>query len=254
MARLNGFNGDLKCPLTSIPTVESEIVSPMIGKSHNLDEPFRPDSIEFEYELTVFKDVREQVRKGEWPTEFLATDNPSGLDGDVPELLKTAGVRKYDPLSAARLVEMDDPVDVGIHLFKELRKRGIPLKNQYNHIPFVEEFVRFIKVLSERLEAILIKAFEAKYYFGLERPETYLEIDGDIITDAVDGAPNHFSYPAGHGSVFAETFNVLDEFFDMDEMAAYVLDALWQGAHYRTLLGVHYPQDNTAGFKLAGVI
>lgn len=255
MARLNGYPTDLECPLTSLPSIESDIVSPMIGNSHNLPEPARPNSNEFIEQVEIFKEVRELVRCKEWPSEFLASYNPSGSDGSVPRFLKSAGVRKYEPITAGRLVEMDDPIDVGIHLFKELRAANVPLKNSYNWQPFVEEYVRFIRVLSERLESILVKAFEAKYYFGLERPETFLEIDGDIITDSKGGAPKHFAYPAGHGSVFAETYNVIKEFFDMDtQVNLEILDALYQGAQYRTMLGVHWPQDNHAGFILADVI
>lgn len=257
-ARIKGYDEPLPVPLTrnSIPK-KSALHSPRHGQAHGIDAPLYPGQPGFDEWLNEVVEVRRQVELMQWPRAYL--ENASGTGG-VPELFKlydkrypdrALGVTEARPQSAAEIVRMDDPVDLGIVLYKALSAMKADLNRDGPHVEFVEGYVQFLRRLSVRIHAALDKIFDVKYFYMLERPETVLGLPGCLFTGDGYGAPNHPSYGAGHGAAAGATESVILNTFDLrEEEQAMVRDACYQFAHYRTLLGVHYRADNDVGLAI----
>ena len=228
----------------------------MVGKAHGQPAPLYPGEAGFAETLDEVIQVRRSVELRQWPTEYLSKEHPvdSSLGAETPVLLRNLGISKRRPSTAAEAVRMDDVTDLGIELFHALRDQGAVLAtvaDGYGHFPFVESYAAFVADLGMASLYALKNIFEVKSHFGLERPETVLNLPGCIVTGDEYGAPNHFSYGAGHGAVAGATEVVINKYFRLtDEQKALVKDAVYQFAHWRTLLGVHYRQDNDCGIRV----
>ena len=229
-----------------------DTVSPNPGKPHDSPPPRHSKE-----DLQEVSEVRRMVELGHWPSEFLA--NESGGGDDVPELLasrRALRLSKRRPTTAALVVTMDDPYSLGEELHKELRARGVRYKEDSDHTRFAEpEFSRaaFARDLASANAKALWHAFEVKYHYKAVRPEARPEVLVAPCVFCVDdfGAPNHWAYPAGHGATSGSALAVLRAYFDLDEdMDKLVFDACYQFAHWRTLLGVHFREDNDEGLRI----
>jgi hypothetical protein len=113
--------------------------------------------------------------------------------------------------------------------------------------------IGYLKAYLKRLKQTLEEAFDAKYFFKLDRPLVCIAekfgMDFTLIANAIH--PGHWSYPAGHGTKFLTAVEVLRDVFYLDKNC------------YRTLLIVasvlamgrsgnliHYPMDNLAAGSL----
>lgn len=257
-ARIKGYDKPLPIPLTrgAIPE-KSSLHSPRQGKAHGIAPPIYPGQSGFDGALSEVVEVRRLVELKEWPRQYL--ENPNG-DGTVPYLftlhderlpLRALGVDGVDPATAANIVRMDDPVELGFVLYKALSFMNVDLNRESTHVEFVEGFARFGSQLGRYVHQALDKVFDVKYHYMLERPETVLGLPGCVFTGDDYGAPNHPAYGAGHGAAAGATEALILRTFDLrEEEQALVKDACYQFAHYRTLLGVHYRADNDVGLEV----
>ena len=225
------------------------LVSTRQGKRHDSPSP-RHDADDLQEVI----DVREQVALGHWPSEFL--DNRYGGD-DVPDLLqaRTAlNLTKENPSIAALVVTMDQPDSLGIELHNELVARGVKYKEHQDHVQFCDpefSYTAFKRDLANANHLALNHAFDVKYYYRAKRPEQYVQVAPCIFSEDKVGAPAHYSYPAGHGATSGSAQAVIESYFDLDsEMKGKVYDACYQFAHWRTLLGVHFREDNDEGLRI----
>jgi hypothetical protein len=252
-ARIKGCDYPLPRPLTESDIPEkSGLVSPRAGKTHGIAPPHYPGTPEFDAQLKVVTDVRDLVCRNIWPSEFLTTDNPGGLGERPPVLIaERMGLGPpSDPMNpniAALSVSMDRPTDLGIELFQELAALE---SGNAKYIDFVSGFNVFVAELSVAVHEALEKIFDVKYYYMLERPETVLGVSGPVFCEDEYGAPSHPAYGAGHAAAASATAVVVQRWFPQEKYRANILDACWQFASWRTLLGVHYPQDNQAGWDI----
>lgn len=245
MPLIKGYDSELPQPLTKkdIPK-NSQLHSPRKGVQHGTAAP-----TEGRDKLDEVIEVRRQVVTNHWPADYLA--HGDGFGTEPPVLLKEMGIRKRRPSTAAAAVRMDKPHDLGVALWDALHAAGAKLKEQYNYVPFVEQFAHFLSELNNANYHALDKIFDVKYYWMVERPETVLGLPGCIFTGDSYGAPNHPAFGAGHGSVAGATYALILKFFDLTEdQAAMVWDACYQFSHWRTLLGVHYREDNDLGLAV----
>lgn len=254
---IKGWEGELPQPLTTgeIPR-NGKLHSPRPGYHHDTPRPIYPGEAGFEDALYEVIEVREQVEHGRWPTEYLSKENPGGGGGTIPHLLNhIEGLGRGDPSSAANVVAMDRPSDLGTELFVRLWEEGVELNEEYlaenGNVPFVEALGQFSAQLGIGVYYSLEKIFDVKYYWMLERPETAKKMPGCVFTGDAYGAPNHPAYGAGHGAVAGMVLVLLKRFFKLtDDVLNRVLDACYQFAHWRTLLGVHYRADNDLGMAV----
>jgi len=257
-ARCNGCEFPINIPVTAANAPKGTQLHTLVPGQHNdVPMPHYPGTPEFDEQLEEVIDVRRQVELNHWPKEFLAKNNPSQSDGSLPDILVGTGIFQNKPLTAANYVAMDDPEDLGKHLFKKLRSWGVPFKQRYDHFPFHEEITGSTERLIKRIRRAHHAGWQVKNYYGLERPEMVLGLPGPVFCSGGGQAPNHFSYVANHATGYGATFIELLDTFDFSQHTAemmMVLDALWQGAQYRTLHGVHYRQDNEQGFLLGARI
>ncbi len=259
-ARCKGYNGLLAIPMEAPPNTKNELHSPTKGVQNGVPEPIYPGDPGFPAVIEEVKQVRAMVELGIWPTETLKQGNPSGLSGEVPFLLRNTSIYNDgagDPKAAATYVAMDNPPDLGLLVFRELVRLGVPFKKKYNHFPFHEEITGFQERLIVRIRKAHALGWQVKCYYGLERPETVLELPGCVFCCNDEGAPNHFSFVANHATGYGATYQEILDTFNFQgllDRQMQVLDVLWQGAMYRMLLGVHYRQDNEEGFKLGQTV
>lgn len=230
--------------------------SPKVGKPHGLDKSMIIQNSE---ELL---EVVSMVNRGEYPYEFLAKYYPRewgelpkyalGADYSLPQPLINEGLSHEDPKGLANVVHMDSPLDMPTAVLKWLISEGVQCKqSRDNCVDFLEVIPETLRKLAEAVERNLDKAFEAKYYFGAPRPE---EVLGVNITSYPEGCPPHATFPAGHGAA-ASAVSVLISRFDVNAKQVEVIRQtayLW--SQFRSLAGVHYPEDNLAGLKMGGLL
>lgn len=224
-------------------------VSPREGNAHDSPAPRHSEE-----DLCEVIEVRRQVELGEWPAEFLAND---GGGDDVPDLLKSRTdlrLNKRRPKTAALVVTMDKPYSLGVELADELLSRGVKFKEVRDHIQFADQtfsYSAFLKDLASANHKALNHAFDVKYHYMAKRPEQLAKVDPCVFCVNDAGAPQHPSYPAGHGATSGSAQAVIEAYFDLDdEMKLKVHDACYQFAHWRTLLGVHFREDNDEGIRI----
>ena len=231
-----------------------DLVSPREGKRHGTNPPLWIGDEGFEESLDEVCDIVDQTELGRWPKEFLAKGNPSGLDGNPPELLKDKlGLRSLRPQRLALAVSMDKPWHIGEFLVDALLAQGATFKENRKHIQFCDMDNSYMAIMSDIMVAnhhALDRVFDIKYYWRKPRPEDYKEISGAVFTVDGNGAPNHWAYGAGHGAYCGSTAEVILRSMDLTDMqVAWVLDATYQFAQARTLLGVHFWEDNFLGYN-----
>ena len=230
-------------------TKRYDLVSTRTGVKHDSPAPRHNED-----DLQEVIEVRRMVELGEWPAEFLAND---GGGDDIPDLLKSRRdlrLTKRRPATAALVVTMDKPYSLGVNLADELLARGEKFKEVRDHVQFCDPTFSYSALLADLATAnhkALNHAFDVKYYYKAKRPEQYLKVDPCIFSEDNVGAPNHYSYPAGHGATSGSAEAVINAYFDLnDEMKLKVYDACYQFAHWRTLLGVHFREDNDEGLRI----
>ena len=251
--------GGLQFPLTkealeALPP--SKLASPRVGNPHGL-EAIHADLIENidAYALEVLA-VRSMVARGEMPWDFLEKYWPEQwgpFDRKAGTILtEYAGLSFDDPMGLANVVHMDSPNDLPKYAIRYLLETGAkPKQANPGCIDFLEYVPETERKLAEAVERNLVKAFEAKYYYGVARPEEYY---GTNITHYPEGCPTHPSFPAGHSGA-ASALSVLLSRFDCNETQIQdIRFAAYAWGQFRTFAGVHYAPDNIAGLKLGGLL
>ena len=128
----------------------------------------------------------------------------------------------------------DDP----LHLFYDfLEKKNL----KYNRSLFDE----YYNILESYVYAL-------KYHHNRPRPEQIAPYYNEEIKVIYTSTHHTPAYPSGHTSYAALAAHLLSKKFP--EYKKEFFDLAEQAGTARILQGVHYPSDNTAGFKLAKVI
>ena len=266
-----GAANALSYPLQESPEDPGQLVDPRKGVRGYTTRPIYPFEKDWNWQVDQFKSCREDVTSGRFATDYLSSCvshyhsegqqpysdlliDAAQIHG-LPDFYTTSGFSLNTPLvdvddlarSCARLVRMDDPDDLAVYLFK--------------YIWFVmlnapgTNFLKQLCAFKHDVGPVLTKSYEhfmpAKYYWGLVRPEEYFNLPGCVVTEYPEGCPTHPAYPAGHGTFAGMIARFLVEWFKLEgEAAGLVYYICWLFAHFRTFAGVHWPQDNEAGFSL----
>lgn len=257
-----GAKSVITYPCLEIPKGRSEMHSPQVGVKHGLDDF---DFTKYEEMMWEVRSVRDQVEKGEYPYQFLRKYFPKRwgeLPLELPPLLQAKGLSHLDPQSLANIVHMDKPVDLGFAIMDFLLANKVKNRLKHTnsgHFEFLDLIPRFIGDLSRKIETSLNHAFQAKYYFGVARPEEVYEhltgIPGKGITHYRDNSYNHPSYPAGHGSAAGATGRFFQDACNLEHHERNdIRRACYLWAMFRTFAGVHYAVDNLAGLIGIGKI
>lgn len=253
-------DGALKYPMTeaSLPQTSDGLVDPRTGENpYNLPSPIYPHTSGFADQIEMFHLAREGVCKGIWPSAYFEALNMPASTVPAPLLMNGPNGKPHVditmPVTAATLVHMDKPEDLGSIMFDWLWME-IDGKNLFDgHDMYLPVRTQFIQLLGH----VLMDAYEAfmsaKWYFGLIRPEEYFRLDGSVITEYPEGCPKHQAYPAGHATFASATAWLLILFFKglltEHQISTLKLTARFF-AHFRTFAGVHWPQDNEVGLVL----
>lgn len=244
-----------------------KLVNPFVGKQHGL-MPF--DFSKQEEFLNEVLEVRLLVQKGIYPYEFMMRYNPFpySIPFDVdtiesgellPGPLLDEGLTSKDPQKLAEVVHMDSPIDAPSACLTWVLNDGANLKkHEDKYIDFLGTVPNAIENIADGVKLALRKGFEAKYYFGVGRPEEILEekmgAAGKLLTQYPEGCPNHPSYPAGHGCAVAGGVAKILNAFDLNEYQTQeLLLTAYQWSMFRSFAGVHYAVDNVAGLAIGGL-
>ena len=226
-----------------LPAGSNLMHSVVIGRNDN-DLPEPPDEAD---EVKSFLCCRREVHNGNWPKLYFES---LGLDPEPRPLLEAAGVSTADPRTASTLVDhtMDHPID--LHTFAVRHFAGkYKLKAERRPKSIGVDFLgarQFDATVTDLIHEALIDTFQAKYFFARIRPEHYFDA-GPLVTEYP--CPPHPAYPAGHGAIAGAIVAAWRKLVEApDEVFKELEHAGRQYAHYRTLAGVHWPTDNTAGF------
>ena len=237
-----------------------DIISPRAGKHHGVtmppalcNEAGRADALR-----EVLK-VREDVRGGVFPMWFMRKYYPDDW-GTFPEALPAPLANAHvkfnlpgplsfdDPFGLARVVHMDNPIDLGSLILGWLIDMGAKPKDAagvgFDFLSIVPEAMADLaKDVNDALET----AFDIKYFYGLPRPE---EVAGENMTQYAEGSPAHPTFPAGHGfAAFASIMRFLRDWrLDgeplPDDVKKSLFDAAFVWSMARTFAGVHFGVDN----------
>lgn len=229
--------------LGGVPAEAAYMHSVVVGRNDN----DLPDPVPIEEEVDAFLDCRGETVEQRWATAYF---EGLGIDPEPPALLKGAGVSTVVPSTAVALVDhtMDHPTD--LHRFAAKHFAGrYELVAKRKPASVGVDFLgarKFDAQVAELMHEALVDCFQAKYFFARLRPEHFFKA-GRLVTTY--RCPPHPAYPAGHGAIAGATlqaWRVLtvaeDSVYEELELAAQHF------AHYRTLAGVHWPTDNSAGF------
>lgn len=230
-----------------------DLASPMPGKRNGLLQPSALKGTKLEQAATEIDEVREMVERDEFPREFMAKYYPWGdSPADTPEILKAEGLSFDDPKGLANVVHMDNPMDFPNATLKYvLQNGGICGQANPDCNDFIEKVPETVRKLAQAVDRNLKKAFKAKYYFGVARPEEALSRN---MTAYPEGCPTHPSFPAGHGAAAAAVSVLLKRFTVSADVEKQVRDAAYVWAMARSLAGVHYGLDNVAGLAMGGLM
>lgn len=235
---------------------QSTLHSPSVGNPHNLK---LPNSLSNLSNLnSSAKDVAEivsMVNRGVFPLKFMEKHYPKSwgkFPSKIPQPLANEGLSYYKPIDLAKAVQMDNPIDMPNAVLSWVLEEGYkPKAARKECVDFLAYIPNIVSELGVAIDDNLKRAFEAKYNYGVARPE---EILGYNLTVYMGGCPNHPSFPAGHGAAAAAVKVILDK-FDLDQRAIDVIRATaYCWAMFRTFAGVHYPEDNLAGLKIGGLL
>lgn len=247
-----GWTSHPKFPIRKRPTKSDGLEMVLLGRN-DFEVP-RPTSLGepgFEAELAEVVRVRHDVQAGVWPNWFLQDHGLTGMPASPFSLnIDDIYVDALDPVSAAHLVHMDDPMDLGKLLRKWVVSAGAVHvdSDSSGHGMFLETVPRFNRDLADAVWDALYESAQVKQFFGRARPE---EVLGFNMTNYPEGCPKHPAYPAGHGAAAGATFAVVEKTFDMaDDVREIAFNTAAQFAMFRTFAGVHYANDNIIGFLL----
>lgn len=233
-----------------------DVVSPRPGRQHDSKSPLWPGDAGFEDSLMEVVDTVARVETGGWPSEFMAKGNPSGSNGDPAELLiKKLSLTKVAPRRMALAVSMDKPWHLGEMLLDELLARGAQYQEvRPGTVQFCDRTYSYTATMADLLASTsfaLDRVFDVKFFWKKPRAEDFMRTPGCIFTVDNLGAPGHWGYGAGHAAVAGATRQVLHRALTLPlELSAMVDDACWQFAAGRTLLGVHFYEDNAEGYRI----
>lgn len=232
--------------MTALGDGNTMLTNPRNGRSHGIPEPLEYDCPEYRDEMQAMLQGRIQVERGQWPSQYMEY---CGLDDDIAEFLVMAGLSKDDPLEAAFFVQMDKPVELFNAITNWAAVEQIPLKNAVevgNDFlgRYVHPFKYFCDIVSKRMEI----CFDAKYFYGMPRPEEYF----GCPEFGAYGAPTHPEYPTGHGAfagcaidAFNNTYNASADERHSVEMGCRQL------AHFRDAhAGVHIRSSSQMGVRV----
>lgn len=244
-------------PMIELPKKKCRFVSPRIGDRQCIENPLMPEDDGFIEELFEVVQVRDDVLNDKWPGWFF---EKHGVQAEIPvALVIVAGfynIQLLDedlnpkPKEAARLVHMDNFMDLGVGLLDHLLMSDYQFRNKPTHggVEFLDGQVDHQAGLAMELSKSAEEAFKAKWFFGRPRPE---EILGFNCTEYKEASPCHPAYPAGHGCFAGSTYRFLNQYLKLDRGVAQTMEiATKHFAMYRTLAGVHYQSDNVAGWEL----
>lgn len=224
---------------------DSNLVNPRVWNPRGLKIP---DGFDIKEACMEIAFVRMQVLRGEFPYEFMKKYYPFEWEfpDEIPEPLSNEKLFFSRPDGLANVVHMDKPHDVADSCQEWLLTQGTPVKtNKPNYINFLEKLPSVHENVAQSVDSALSDAFDAKYFFGIQRPEE--ELFGLTLTHYPEGCPNHPSYPAWHGAAAAWGIKSLIDQFEVDEYELKVLlDTAYVWAMARSLAWVHYWIDNVA--------
>lgn len=235
------------------------IVSPRPGNPWDSSPPTREGEPGFDDMLQQVVDAVKMTEMGAWSPDLIAQGNPTELGGEIPALLKDrlglGSVARPQPKRLALAVSMDKPWHLGEWLIDQLLADGQKFQiDKPGTIQFCDQDASYMQTMTDLQQSTsraLDRVFDIKYAWEQPRPEDYLEIPGKIF--AVDnlGSPGHWSFGAGHAAAAAATARVIIRAFRLAaDLAQEVIHACWTFAMGRTLLGVHFHEDNVEGFRV----
>jgi membrane-associated phospholipid phosphatase len=107
----------------------------------------------------------------------------------------------------------------------------------------LDSYLETRALMSMAMSDAVIAVFDSKYYYQYKRPNMF---DPSIIT--IMPTPNHPSYPAGHATISWAAATVLSSYLP-DNKTEWERQAK-EASDSRTIGGIHFPSDNTAGTTL----
>jgi len=249
-----GLIGAAKFPLRKIPIRSSGAEMLVLGRNdYDAPAPRHLGEPGHEAELYEVLRVRDDVVKGIWPTWFLHDHDIQGTPAEPflgfnPFIVVDVEM----PESAANIVHMDNPSDLGKLLRAWLLSNGgeHPAVDNTGNGIFLDLIPKCDAKLAKAVSEALWEAAQTKQFFGRARPE---EIVGYNCTHYPEGCPKHPAYPAGHGAAAGATFAVIESEFNLEkgtELWQTCLTASLQFAYFRTFAGVHFADDNGIGFLI----
>lgn len=199
-----------------------------------------------------------------------AHDNARYARGVSPALEK---VVKQNARNAANLVHADWPHEILTHAAQAVTSpwRDIPgLSGK-----FTDRVVMLNHLMGWAAHAVSPNSFAAKWHFMMPRPEEVAgaiargELEApyevemalydmiskeDLIADQrkftlyPEGSPDHPSYNAMHSAAAGAAATVVKFMFDLSDEDLHMVNLTAHNmAFFRTVAGVHYPQDNRVG-------
>lgn len=179
-------------------------------------------------------------------------------------------------LNAAEIVHNDLPTEIMLHGFRAIQNkvwRDIGLLGG-----FTDKVVLLNNVMSFAAHAVSANSFCAKWHWMVPRPEEVagaiardeIEAPDDIVLQLFDcynrptlasqqksfttypeGCPGHPSYNAMHSAAAGAGALALKVMMDLNEDDMNMINLTARNmAYFRTVAGVHYPQDNAVGLWL----
>lgn len=245
------FRG-LSVPWDGVERPELELVSPTTNLS---PEAYgSPDkSVEAVLDLVS---ARNEVKKHQWPAEFMAAHNLPASFGECPEFLKEIIVRERNinrraslSEAAAWLVSMDHPFDLSDALIAYYMPEW----------DFVTGFVQQAKIHAT-VAGSLYESFRCKFWHMEARPVEKLayitEMDVEKCAKEWEAYPhpNHPAYPAGHGAAAEGSMRgFINQSMITDSEALKDIEIGCKTfAAFRSFSFMHVMEENLAAFKKEG--
>ena len=233
---------------------DCRLVNPMVGKHHGVKVP---DDHDIEAAMEEVKQVRELVKTGEFPFEFMDKYYPfeGEFPREIPECLAMMGLSFDDPEALANIVHMDSPNAAPLAYHRWLThpdfNQNVNVRDWTpNHINFLETIPRAERNIAAKVWKRLYQIFQIKNFWGNmgARPEEIWNqqgLDGVSMTAYEEGCPNHPNSPQGHaGAVFGGIEAVFEDFPDRSPAQTKAgLDTGYMWAQFRGLAAVHDGKD-----------
>lgn len=242
----------LQYPLTEVPQKPSGLASPMIGSNkRQVPAPYQPGSVEYDEQLYEVLECVDAVKADKWPS---TVTTKMGLPETTTPILK-AKLNCHTAKGLTEFVHNDAPTDLLYAVLSYLTQNlQVPLAKPPLHQgkPFIE--MQTVKSLGAMGTALaLTEAFQVKYFFGLIRPEERL---GFNCTLYPEGCPNHGSYVSGHATIYGYACRFVETVLNIKskDVLEMVRNTFRMPTDARRWAGVHYEQDNRAGWDLGQLV